>query len=148
MLVLGLCSKEHGQTARAIDALVVGLRDTRIVAAAVGRAASPLLDGGLLKAKRLAGALKRANDPATRHHLRVLVEHALSGTPATAPRDIAALLELLVHLRADVVEPLPAPTRTYIEGWWAGAGRARTEAAVVVARYGAAITSPPTDTKT
>jgi hypothetical protein len=125
MLVLGLAGKEPGQVATAVDALLLGLADGRVVAAAVGRAGSTLLDAGLLKAKRLAGALKRANDPAPRQHLRVLVEHTLSGTPATAPRDIAALLELLVHLRADVVEPLPEPTRTYIEGLVGGGQVAR-----------------------
>jgi hypothetical protein len=53
------------------------------------------------------------------------VEHLLRGTPASAPRDIAALLELLVHLRAGVVEPLPASTRTYIEGLVGGGQVAR-----------------------
>jgi hypothetical protein len=125
MLVLGLACKEPGQVATAVDALLLGLADGRVVAAAVGRAGSAPLDAGLLKAKRLAGALKRAVTPATRTHLRVLVEHLLRGTPASAPRDIAALLELLVHLRAGVVEPLPASTRTYIEGLVGGGQVAR-----------------------
>lgn len=125
MLVLGLAGKEPGQVTTAVDALLLGLADGRIVAAAVGHAGSGLLDAGLLKAKRLAAALRRALTPATRPHLQVLVEHLLAGAPTTAPRDIAALLELLVHLRAGVVEPLPAPTRAYIEGLAGGGQLAR-----------------------
>ena len=78
-----------------------------------------MLDEGLVKGKRLAASLKTASD-VDPVRVRLLVERALSGDPARAPRDIAALLSLLVHLRVDVAAPLPPTTRTYLEGLGGG----------------------------
>ena len=119
MLVLGLAGKEPGQTAVAVDALIAGLSDGRVDNDAVGAVCATLLDQGLVKGKRLAASLKTASD-VDPVRVRLLVERALSGDPARAPRDIAALLSLLVHLRVDVTAPLPPTTSTYLEGLGGG----------------------------
>lgn len=130
MLLMGLAGKEPGQVALAVDSLVHGLGDGRMVPAAIGLAASPLLDAGLFKGKRLAASLGRAaaadaGDGATRHGVRQILEQMLSGDPADAPRDVGALLELLVHLRDGVDEPLPEATRAWVSGLRGGGQVAR-----------------------
>ncbi|HEY1097582.1 MAG TPA: hypothetical protein VGF99_01585, partial [Myxococcota bacterium] len=125
LLVLGLCGKEAGRVTISVDALVAGIADGRIGidgVDAVGAVASQVLDEGLVLGKRLASALKAASDvdAATADAVRRLLERALSGDPARAPRDVGALLSLLVHLRVDVAAPLPPATRAYLQGLTGG----------------------------
>lgn len=131
MLVLALSGKDTGQTAVGVDALVKGLADGRVDVDAVGAACSTFLDEGIVRAKRLAAALKSASD-VDPVRVRHLVERALAGDPARAPREIAAMLSLLVHLRVEVAEPLAPATRAYVQGL-AGGGQVAKDRKLLLA---------------
>ncbi len=122
LLALGLCGKEPGQTAVSVDGLVKGLGDGRVDIDALGAALSALLDEGVIKAKRLAAALKAASasDDDIADDIRRLLEGTLSGDAARAPRDLGALLSLLVHLRVLTASPLPTTTARYLQALTGG----------------------------
>ncbi|PXX41608.1 DUF6493 family protein [Undibacterium pigrum] len=112
LLAFALAGKEPGQTAIAIDALVVTWLEGRLDASALAQAIHDLLATPQVKASRYAKSLATA---ARAHALAPqlvfqLLSTMVTQSPQAPPKDTAALLELLNELRLERKQSLPAPT--------------------------------------
>ena len=102
LLVLALAGKEPGQTAMAVDALVHAHAEARFESPqALGDTLRELLATPLLKPARLKKSLQAAlrADPRIAGFVFELLCAALLARPEDPPRDMAALLELLLELQ-------------------------------------------------
>ncbi len=116
-LACGLAGKEPGQTAMAIDALVAGWTEGRIDVSQLGAVLRQLMQTPLVKLARYGKSLStaaRAHAQAPRLVFEVLCEMLRLECDA-APKDTAALLELLLELGLQLGSAMPAATRTAIE---------------------------------
>jgi hypothetical protein len=110
LLVLALAGKEPGQTAVAVDALVHAHADGRFDSSRVlCDTLRALLATPLLKAARLHKSLQAAlrADPGIDGIVFELLCAALQARPEDPPRDMAALLQLLLELKVTGVRSLP-----------------------------------------
>ncbi len=116
LLALGLSAKEPGESGLATDALIAAIDDARFDALLFGESLAFLLP--MLKANRLARSLAQAArvSPLHRHLLNRAVQASLRGNPATAPRDLVALLELLKESLIESGESVTdSEARKYLE---------------------------------
>ena len=127
LLALALGGKEPGQTATAVDALVQSQREGRLDDAALGVQLRALLATPLVKAKRYAGSLQAAVRADARVAPMVfgLLCHMAAADPESPPKDLAALLELLLELAIGHHLPLPEGTRAVLTTLKLG-GKGRT----------------------
>jgi Family of unknown function (DUF6493) len=116
MLALGLAAKQPGENGLATDSLIAAIDDGRLDACKLGATFEFLAP--MIKCARLARTLSQAARISPLH-LQVVaqvIQSALRGDPAQAPRDLHALLELLkeslLELGASVSD---AEARGYLE---------------------------------
>lgn len=125
LLALALVGKEPGQTALAVDALVLAHADGRLDVALLGDTLRRLFATPCPKAARLVASLRAALRAvgALRGAVFALLADTVRADPA--PREVAALLDLLLELQLSLGAPLPAATRSHLAAarW---TGRART----------------------
>jgi hypothetical protein len=110
LLALALAGKEPGQTAVAVDALVHAHAGGRFDSSQVlGDTLRALLATPLLKAARLHKSLQAAlrADPRIDGFVFELLSAALQARPEDPPRDMAALLQLLLELKVAGARNLP-----------------------------------------
>jgi hypothetical protein len=100
LLALGLAAKEPGESGLASDALIASIDDGRLDGSKLGVTFAALLSTGLVKAARWARTLGTAARTSSLHAAVVsqVIQHALPGDPARAPRDLQTLLALLKEL--------------------------------------------------
>ena len=128
LLALALAGKEPGQTAVAVDALVHAHADGRFDSSQLlGDTLRALLATPLLKASRLQKSLQAAlrADPRIDHFVFELLCATLQARPEDPPRDMAALLQLLLELKVAGGRGLPVEARDALEAMKLGGnGRA------------------------
>lgn len=127
LLAVALAGKEPGQTALAVDALVLGVQDGRLDITALGETLARLWATPLVKGPRYAKSLTAA---AQAHAAMPAAVFALLCAMAQAPasgerKDLAPLLELLLELRLGHQLPLPAGTRAALAAMKLG-GKGKT----------------------
>ncbi len=113
LLALALAGKEPGQTATAVDVLVQSQQEGRLDGAALGQQLRALLATPLVKAKRYAASLQaavRADARVAPTVVKLLCDMAAANIESP-PKDLAALLVLLLELALSHQLPLPAYTR-------------------------------------
>jgi hypothetical protein len=95
MLALGLAAKQAGESGLADDSLIAAIDDGRLDAGKLGAALAFLAP--MTKCSRLARTLSQAARVSPLHLLAVVqvIQGALRGEPAQAPRDVQSILELL-----------------------------------------------------
>jgi hypothetical protein len=126
MLALGLAAKQPGESGLATDSLIAAIDDTRLDASKLGATLAFLAP--MTKCARLARTLGQAARVSPLHLQLVaqIIQGALRGDPAQAPRDVQATLELLkeclLELGASVSD---ADARKYLEGIKTGGRTAR-----------------------
>ena len=114
LLALALAGKEPGQTAVAVDALVHAYAQGRFKSSrGLGDTLRALLATPLLKATRLHKSLQAAlrADPRIADFVFELLCAALQARPEDPPRDMAALLGLLLELKVAGEHILPPAAR-------------------------------------
>jgi len=114
LLVLALAGKEPGQTAVAVDALVHAHAQGRFESSqALGNTLRALLATPLLKLARLPKSLQAAlrADPHIAGFVFELLCAALQARPDDPPREMAALLGLLLELQIEGGRSLPLAAR-------------------------------------
>lgn len=127
LLAVALAGKEPGQTALAVDALVLGVQDGRLDITALGETLARLWATPLVKGPRYAKSLTAA---AQAHAAMPVAVFALLCAMVQAPasgerKDLAPLLELLLELRLGHQLPLPAGTRAALAAMKLG-GKGKT----------------------
>ncbi len=125
LLALGLLGKEPGQTALAVDALVLMSAQARLDAPLLATTLRALFATPLPKAPRLAASLRAAlrADAALRATAFTLLAEAVCAEPA--PRDACTLLELLLELKLTLGALLPEATRARLAAApWSGRAKA------------------------
>lgn len=116
-LACGLAGKDPGQTALAQDALVASWLERRLDVPALARALRELLKTPLAKAPRFAkslGAAARAHSLAPRLVYELLCAMVMQDA-LDPPKNIAALFELLLELKLELGDALPAATQGALE---------------------------------
>jgi hypothetical protein len=126
MLALGLAAKQPGESGLATDALIATIDDGRLDASKLGAMLAFLAP--MTKCARLARTLGQAARVSPLH-LQVVaqvVQGALRGDPAQAPRDVQALLELLKECLLELGGLVSdASARSYLEQIETGGRTAR-----------------------
>ncbi len=127
LLAVALAGKEPGQTALAVDALVLGVQDGRLDITSLGETLARLWATPLVKGPRYAKSLTAA---AQAHAAMPAAVFALLCAMVQAPasgerKDLAPLLELLLELRLGHQLPLPAGTRAALAAMKLG-GKGKT----------------------
>lgn len=127
-LSLGLAAQDAALRGHAREGLIALVADGRLDVESLGMTMSRLLDTGFNKLTRWAvslGEVARVS-PAHARPVADLLGRVLQGNPATAPRDLGAVLELYYELLSDTgtVPGIPA-TRAYLAGLKAGGKVAR-----------------------
>ena len=128
LLALALAGKEPGQTAVAVDALVHAHAEGRFAPPqALGDTLRELLATPLLKVARLHKSLQAAlrADARIAGFVFELLCVVLQARPEDPPRDMAALLELLLELKVAGERTLPAAVRDALAAMKLG-GNGRT----------------------
>lgn len=113
LLALALAGKEPGQTALAVDALVQAFTEGRLDVPALGAQLRALLASSLVMAKRCSKSLQaavRADARLAAPVFDVLCE-MLAADAENPPKDLAALMELLLELALSSQRTLPSSTR-------------------------------------
>lgn len=113
LLALALAGKEPGQTALAVDALVQAFTEGRLDVPALGAQLRALLASSLVMAKRCSRSLQaaiRADARLAAPVFDVLCD-MLAADAEDPPKDLAALLELLLELALGSQRTLPSSTR-------------------------------------
>jgi hypothetical protein len=126
MLALGLAAKQPGESGLATDSLIAAIDDGRLDACKLGATLAFLAP--MIKCVRLARTLSQAArvSPLHLHVVAQVIESAMRGDPAQAPRDLYALLELLKESLMELGASLSdAEARGYIEKIEAGGKTAR-----------------------
>jgi hypothetical protein len=97
LLSLGLCAKEPGQAALAIDALALRLRLSSDASASIGQTLRTLLTGQFILPSRLTKSLRAALriDPSLDVPVFEALAEAVQATPTAPMKDLNKLLELL-----------------------------------------------------
>jgi hypothetical protein len=113
LLLLGLCGKEPGQTAIAVDALVRSHGEGRLDKEELARTLRALMATPLPKAARLHKSLQAAlrADPQLHGLVFELLCAAVQARPSDPPKDTALLLDLLVELKLGGPHALPPEVR-------------------------------------
>jgi hypothetical protein len=127
-LGLGLAAQDNTLRGHAQDALIAAISHDRLKAGPLGATMSRLLDTGSNKFARWSKSLAQAARVSPIHAAAVceLLQKTLQGDPAKAPRDVSALLELLVELLNEAgAVPIHPQTRSYVAGLSAGGKTAR-----------------------
>ncbi|MFS2164765.1 DUF6493 family protein [Variovorax sp. Varisp62] len=127
LLALALAGKEPGQTALAVDALVQSFTEGRLDVPALGAQLRALLASSLTMAKRHGKSLEAAVRADTRLAAPVfdLLCDMLAADAGNPPKDLAALMELLLEIALSSQRTLPAPTLELLAGLeLGGKGRA------------------------
>jgi hypothetical protein len=127
-LGLGLAAQDNTLRGHAQDALIAAISHDRLKAGPLGATMSRLLDTGTNKFARWSKSLAQAARVSPIHAAAVceLLQQTLQGDPAKAPRDVSALLELLVELLSEPGRaPIHPQTRDYLAGLSAGGKTAR-----------------------
>lgn len=117
MLLLGLASRDQARQSMAVDVLVAIAADGRLDPPAMGPALWSHAGEGLNRA-RLARALEAAAGTSVLHAqaIRLTLEHALPRDASDRPRDLHALLGLLLELASDAQAGIThADARAYLE---------------------------------
>jgi hypothetical protein len=119
LLILGLAAKEPGEHGLATDALIAVIDDGRLDGCKLGTALASLLHTGLVKAARWAKTLGQVARTSPLH-IEVIasaIQHALTGDPTRAPKDLQSLLEQLKELLIAAEAAISVPdARRYLEG--------------------------------
>lgn len=112
LLALALAGKEPGQTALAVDALVQSFVEGRLDVPALGAELSALLASSVAMAKRYSKSLHAAvrADAGLASPVFDLLCEMLAADTENPPRDLAALMELLLELALTLQRGLPKPT--------------------------------------
>jgi hypothetical protein len=113
LLALALAGKEPGQTALAVDALVQAFTEGRLDVPALGAQLRALLASSLVMTKRCSKSLQaavRADARLAAPVFDVLCE-MLAADAENPPKDLAALMELLLELALSLQRTLPSSTR-------------------------------------
>jgi hypothetical protein len=113
LLALALAGKEPGQTALAVDALTQSFTEGRLDVPALGAQLRALLATSLVMAKRCGKSLQaavRADDRLAAPVFDILCD-MLAASVDNPPKDLAALMELLLELALSSGWTLPAPVR-------------------------------------
>ncbi len=97
LLGLGLGAKEPGESGLATDAAIAALEDGRLTGEALGETMATLLPTGIIKAARWAKTLSIVAT-ACPGDVAIAIQRALH---RDGPRDLGALVDLLVELLAD-----------------------------------------------
>lgn len=116
MLALGLAAKEPGESGLATDALIAAIDDGRLDAHKLGATLAFLAP--MIKNTRLVRTLGQAAriSPLHVHGIAQVIQGVLRGDPASAPRDLQALLELLKESLTEMGEAVTdAEARGYLE---------------------------------
>lgn len=116
LLALALAGKEPGQTALAVDALVHSFTEGRLDVAALGAQLRALLATSLVMARRCGKSLQAAVRADARLAAPVfdMLCEMLAADADHPPKDLAALMELLLELALSTARTLPAPVRALI----------------------------------
>jgi hypothetical protein len=117
LLALGLGSKEPGQQALSVDALITSHREGRLDTAALAGELRALSATPLVKAARYARSLQAALrlEPALHPLAFSLLSEMVQATPDAPQKDIATLLELMLELVLGYGQALPASTRQALQ---------------------------------
>ena len=112
LLALALAGKEPGQTALAVDALVQSFFEGRLDVQALGGELRALLASSLAMAKRYSRSLQAAvrADAGLASPVFELLCEMLAADIDNPPKDLAALMELLLELALTLQRGLPKPT--------------------------------------
>src|SRR5262249_43357157 len=119
LLILGLAAKEPGEHGLATDALIAAIDDGRLDGCKLGTALASLLPTGMVKTSRWAKTLGQSAHTSPLHSevIALAIQHALTGDPTRAPKDLQTLLELLKELLIEAKQAISvADTRKYLEG--------------------------------
>ncbi len=110
LLLLGLAAKDPSESGLATDAAVAAIADGRFDSESAGKLMAQLLPSGLIKAARWAKTLSNVARTSPLHAVVVCgtIGSSLRGKPATYPKDLHALIELLKEL---VIENRQQPRR-------------------------------------
>lgn len=124
-LALGLAAQDPALRGHAQDALIAVISDGRLDAAVLGAAMARLLYIGNNKLMRWAKSLAEVARVSPRHAAAVadVLPRILHADPARAPRDLGALLELLVELSSETGLPLSDPQARAYLGALNGSGK-------------------------
>jgi len=112
LLALALAGKEPGQTALAVDALVHAFMEGRLDVQALAAQMRALLASSLAMAKRYSKSLQAAMRADARLAAPVfeLLCEMLAADVENPPKDLAALMELLLEIALNSQRVLPAAT--------------------------------------
>ncbi len=126
-IAIGLTAKAHDESSAAVEALIQCIDDGRVNGRKLGEVLQLVsairpskVDYNPLLVLGRWGKTLRTVAQASQYHARVValaIEHCLSGSPAEAPKDLHALLEVLleVHLQEQQALFLPE-AREYLTG--------------------------------
>jgi hypothetical protein len=134
LLALGLAAKEPGESGLATDALIAASAEGRLDGRKLGQALGSLLTTGIVKAARWARTLAAAARVSPLHAQVVClaIQYSLGGDPADSPRDLFALLELLLELLSESGEPVSIPAARDYLGRLSGGGKVPRLAATLL----------------
>lgn len=127
-LALGMAAEDAALRGQAQEGLIAAIQDGRLDLPALAETMSKLLATGINKFARWAKTLREAARVSPWHTEQVakLLTQSLRGDAARTPRDIHAILELLVELLAETGTSLTEPlTRQYVQGINAGGRTAK-----------------------
>jgi len=118
-LALGLAAEDAALRGHAQEGLIAAIGQARLDVSALAGVMSELLATGINKFARWGKTLREVARVSPMHTRQVaeLLTQSLKGDPTEGPRDIHALLELLVELRAETGTTLNDPqARQYVQG--------------------------------
>lgn len=128
VLALGLAAQDNALRGHAQEGLIASIQERRLPVEAAGATMARLLDTGFNKLTRWAKALGEVAR-VTPDHARCtaeLLQHVLHADPTKAPRDVSALLELLLELLCELHEPLrDLEARRFLSGLTTGGKTAK-----------------------
>jgi hypothetical protein len=116
LLALGLAAKEPGESGLAIDISIAAIDDGRLDGQKLGVAMRPLLTTGLIKCARWAKALTSVSQYSPLHAevVRVALDEILRDSVDPMPRDLHALVELLLELVVESRSAVSDDVRTVL----------------------------------
>ena len=117
LLVLGLAAKEPGEQGLATDVAIAAINDGRLDGAKLGTGLTQLIATGLIKAARWAKALENVSRASTLHAevVREAIVRSLRGDPASMPKDLHALVEVLKELVVESQSAIDGAAREFLE---------------------------------
>ncbi|MCO4747437.1 MAG: hypothetical protein KC912_21735 [Proteobacteria bacterium] len=117
LLCMAIGFRSKTVSALAADLCIDGLEQGRVDIDLLGDQFAELLPTGILHAKRMLTTLKPVSEASPAHARAVIrfIDLGLRSDPASAPKDIAALLDLLNELLAQSDTALPAHSRRWLE---------------------------------